>query len=147
MTTTLSVIYKFHPDEWAQILEALPKSGKYVLALRDHVRRMLSEYQRLQGRLGRVYQPPPSLSGEPGTVKEFPELGMWYQNFHGQILFVKASELKKHPRENLFNFLKVMKRFGEAIKFHDALKSEIQRRDIQVKKEQEKKGAGASKKR
>ena len=77
---------------------------------------------------------------------ELPEFGMFYQNFHGDTLFLKASDLKRYKSEDLFEFLKIMKRSPEALKFHDALKSEIQRRAIQVKREQEKKGVGASKK-
>ena len=47
--------------------------------------------------------------------------------------------------EDLIGFLKLMKRSPVAFKFHDVLKTEIQRRAIQVKKEEEKKGVRASK--
>ena len=131
------------------MIEVLPKSRKHVLALKAHLRQKWLAFQqskeRLQGRLEEVHAPPPGLTGEPGTVVEFPELGMFYQNFHGDTLFLRASGLKHLKNENLIGFLKLMKRSPPAFKFHDLLKTKVQRRAIQVKKEEEKKGAGSSK--
>ena len=146
-STLMSGIDKLHPDEWAQMIEVLPKSGRHVLALKAHLNLKWFAHQKqrsLQGEPKGVSTPTPGLPIEPGTVTELPELGMHYRNHLGRPLFVKASDLKKFKNEDLVVFLDIMKKVPSSLKFHDALKGEMQRRINIVKMMEKKKGAGVS---
>ena len=143
----MSGIDKLHPDEWAQMIEVLPKSGRHVLALKAHLNlKCLAHLKQRshQGEPKEVSTPSPGLPMEPGTVIELPELGMFYRNHLGKLLFVKASDLKKFKNEDLVVFLDIMKKIPSSLKFHDVLKGEMQRRINMVKMAEMKKGAGVS---
>ena len=124
-----------HPDEWAQMIEVLPKSGKHVLALKSLLRQKWLAFQMkkeaTQGKLGDVFKPPPGIIGEPGTVIEHPELGVFYHNYHGDLMFQRASEFHRLSDEDLFGFSSIIE-----------LKMRVELR----RKEEMKKGAGSSKK-
>ena len=148
-TTDLNNVNLFHPDEWAQMIEVLPKSGKHLLALKNHLRQKWLAYQMkketAQGRLGDVFKPPPGVVGEPGTVIEHPELGVFYQNYHGDLMFQRALELQRLNNEDLFGFTKLLKPSPPAFKLHDLLMAELKRRADLIKKEEVKKGVGSTK--
>ena len=72
-----------------------------------------------------MYAPPLGLTGEPSTVIEYPKLGVFYQNFHGDIMFQRASDLKRLKNEDLFGFFKLIKPSPPAFKPHDLIKVEL----------------------
>ena len=114
-----------HPDEWFQMLEALPKSGKHVNNLKVLLQQKWVAYQRkreaAQGRLGDVFRPPPGITGDPGTVIEHPELGVFYHNFHGELTFQRASEFHRLSDEDLFRFIGILIPCSLGFKFKDLI--------------------------
>ena len=149
-TIDMNQVNLLHLDKWAQIIEVLPKSGKHVLNLKALLQQKWLAYQRkreaLQGRLEDVFRPPPGIAGEPGTVIEHPQLGVFYHNYHGDLMFQRASEFHRLSDEDLFGFTGILKPCSLGLKFHDPIIIELKKRAEQRRQEELKKGAGTSKK-
>ena len=131
-TIDMNQVNLLHPNEWAQMIEVLPKSGKLVLNLKVLLRQKWVAYQRrrevVQGILEDVFRPPPGITGEPGIVIEHPELGVFYHNFHGELIFQRASEFHRLSDEDLFWFTGILIPSSLGLKFHDLIIIELNKR-------------------
>ena len=75
-----------------------------------------------------------------------PELGVFYHNFHGELMFQRASEFHRLSDEDLFGFTAILKPCSLSFKFHDLIILELKKRAELRRQEELKKGAGSSKK-
>ena len=107
---------------------------------------LLKEKRSCQGRLEDVFRLTPGITGEPGTVIEHPELGVFYHNFHGELMFQRASEFHRLSDEDLFGFIGIFIPCSLGFKFKDLIIIELKKRAEQRRQEELKKGVGTSKK-
>ena len=83
-----------NPDEWLQMIEMLPRSGKHVNDLRTQLQRKWVALQQQReaehGRLSDIFRTPPGITGSHGSVIEHPEHGVFYVNSLGDLMFQRV---------------------------------------------------------